>query len=115
VADQLFGHTNVFDLRIRRGKNHRVESLLVELSLRYFVQGRRIVMDKLHALHVLSHAYWYIRTTGDIVSVDSGDFDAAFLLDNKFNYVRRSLTLTDLEPTPVEFQEGYNGRMPAYF
>ena len=72
-------------------------------------------MDKLSALRILSNAYWYIRTTGDIISVDSGDFDAALLLDNRFNYVRRSLMLTDLEPTPVEFQEGYNGRMPAFF
>ena len=42
-------------------------------------------MDKLSALRILSNAYWYIRTTGDIISVDSGDSDAALLLDNRFN------------------------------
>ena len=71
-------------------------------------------MDKLSALRILSNAYWYIHTRGYYQWGNSGDFDAAFLLDNKFNYVRRSLMLGDLEP-PVKFQEGFNGRMPTYF
>ena len=64
-------------------------------------------MNKFEAMKTLANAYWYVR---DIYGKD----EAAAHLEDKFGYVRRSLTLEDLRPVPVK-DEGLNGRMPVYF
>lgn len=62
-------------------------------------------MNRLEALKTLARAYWHIRTTQQT----AGDIEAALVLEDKFGYIRRSLTLTDIKPC----MEGFNGRMPT--
>jgi hypothetical protein len=65
-------------------------------------------LNKLDALRILSNAYWYVR---DIYGNDSA---ASSFLDWRFNAVRRSLNIKDLQSETVA-NEGFNGKMPTYF
>ena len=64
-------------------------------------------MTKLTALSKLASAYWYLANIPGYSAVMDG---SAFIVYDKFHYIRRSLTLQDLAPTP-KCTEGFNGRM----
>ena len=63
-------------------------------------------MTRVDALKILARAYWHIRTTQQT----NADIEAALLLEEKFGYIRRSLTLADLKPC----LEGFNGKGPTH-
>lgn len=71
-------------------------------------------MNKLDAMRVLSNACFYLVDKYPTELIDEGAVD---LLIGKFHSVRRSLqSITDLRPVHTDtVNEGYNGRMPAYF
>jgi hypothetical protein len=64
-------------------------------------------MNKLTALSMLANAYHYLFPT-------SAEQEALDILSDKFGHVRRSMTLSDLIPSP-KCAEGFNGRMPTHF
>lgn len=62
-------------------------------------------MNKLKALGTLANAYRYVCDRDSL---------AAVVLEDKFHQLRRSIQDIN-EAFPVLLEEGYNGRMPAYF
>ena len=78
-------------------------------TLRWRLNTKEIAMTKLTALSKLASAYWYLANIPGYSAVMDG---SAFIVYDKFNYIRRSLTLQDLAPTP-KCTEGFNGRMPT--
>jgi hypothetical protein len=61
---------------------------------------------KMDALRILSHAYWYLA---GIHGYREG------VLYDKFNHVRRSMTIEDTKYEGKAYAEGYNGHMPTFF
>jgi hypothetical protein len=75
-------------------------------------QVKENTMTKIDALRILSNAYWYLHIDRPVpVQFEN---DAQVLIEDRFGYVRRSMSIKDLRPVPV-VHEGYNGRMSTHF
>jgi hypothetical protein len=68
-------------------------------------------LTKFDALRILGNAYWYVH---DMCTATA---DTKDILHDKFGYVRRSLSISDMAPqisVSVKI-EGWNGKGPTHF
>ena len=73
---------------------------------------------KLDALITLEHAYLHIKHNSPVSKhgASLGDSNALYILEDKFHVVRRSMqSVEDSNYYEEEANEGFNGKMPAYF
>ena len=63
-------------------------------------------LTKLTELSKLASAYYYL--------IPEASNETLVLISDKFGYVRRSLSIEDLEPQPA-CTEGLNGKGPTHF
>ena len=69
-------------------------------------------LTKLDALRILGNAYWYLASAEDYKEYRSNE-EPASILEEKFGYIRRSLSLRDV--IPQRDTEGWNGKGPTQF
>jgi len=69
-----------------------------------------MTLTKLDAMRILGNAFWYVVNN---YPAGRGERGAQHILEDKFGYVRRSFSITDLKPQIST--EGWNPKGPTHF